>query len=301
MPSHISLFNDERYQRCNLRPGDRLFRYDHQDGPRLVGTLSGVVRQGLLDCGHSAPFGGIDLVHQETPSCVLALLRAALARAREEGIAQIRVRARPRYFGENEAAGEFALLHLGAAIESCEVSLGIEIWRHADAEAYVAALSKAARKTLRHAQRADASFGPAHDTDEWAECYALLAETKRRRGGHFRISFEYVIAMRDLFGPRIAMYSVRQGGELAAAALVYRVKADCDYVVAWGDDLRYRGIHVMNLLAYHLICRALADRLRTLDLGIASLAGVPDDGLIQFKRSLGGSLGLRIDYRLPGA
>ena len=83
--------------------------------------------------------------------------------------------------------------------------------------------------------------------------------------------------------------------------LVYRVMADCDYVVAWGDDLRYRGIHVMNLLAYHLVCVAVADRLRTLDIGIASLGGVPDDGLIQFKRSIGGAIGLRIDYRLPGA
>src|SRR5689334_17605765 len=100
--SHIILFNDERYQRCNLRPGERTFRYDHVDGGRLIGTLSGVVAERVLDCGHSAPLGGIDLLRRrERIGCIAELLRAALAAAREQGIDELRLRARPDYFGGN--------------------------------------------------------------------------------------------------------------------------------------------------------------------------------------------------------
>ena len=81
--SHILLFNDKRYQRCNLGVGQRLFRYDHLAGDRLVGTLSGVVEDGVLDCGHSAPFGGVDWVRRREPvGSIVGLIRAAAARAR---------------------------------------------------------------------------------------------------------------------------------------------------------------------------------------------------------------------------
>src|SRR6266851_9646159 len=123
--SHILLFNDKRYQRCNLGVGQRLFRYDHLAGDRLVGTLSGVVEDGVLDCGHSAPFGGIDWVRRREPvGSVVDLLRGAAAQARITGIRELRLRGRPAYFGANETASEFALLSLGAAVEACEISLG---------------------------------------------------------------------------------------------------------------------------------------------------------------------------------
>src|SRR4029077_14508161 len=90
--AHIVLFNDERYQQLNRRPGQRLFRCDHVVAGRLVGTLSGVVEDGLLDCGHSAPFGGIDFVRRrETVGDIADLLRAAISRARDEGIGEIRI------------------------------------------------------------------------------------------------------------------------------------------------------------------------------------------------------------------
>jgi hypothetical protein len=140
--SHIALFNDERYQRCNLRPGQRPFRYDHVIAGRLVGTLSGVVTDGLLDCGHSAPFGGVDCVQpREAVGTVVDLLRAAIGRARGEGVREIRVRARPGYFGANETASQFALLNLGASVESCELSLGLETRDYREPDQYMAALS----------------------------------------------------------------------------------------------------------------------------------------------------------------
>ena len=141
-PLHTILFNDDRYQRCNMMPGQRLFRHDHINEGRLVGTLSGVVVNGLMDCGHSAPFGGVDLVKsREQLGIIVGLLRNALARARAEAVRDIRIRARPGYFGENEPAVEFALLNLGATIESCELSLGLKIWRYRTPEDYLASLS----------------------------------------------------------------------------------------------------------------------------------------------------------------
>jgi hypothetical protein len=165
--AHITLFNDERFQRCNLSPGQRPFRYDHVVASRLIGTLSGVIDGESLDCGHSAPFGGIDFPRRgESPGAVLDLLRAASSRARAEGVKEIRVRARPGYYGPNETAVEFALLNLGASVDACELSLGIETWRYRSIYDYEIALKSAARNKLRHGLRAEMAFAPARGTAE---------------------------------------------------------------------------------------------------------------------------------------
>ena len=86
---------------------------------------------------------------------------------------------------------------------------------------------------------------------------------------------------------------------LAGAALVYRIAPGWDCVVAWGDELQHRRDRVMNLLVYQLVRLAIAQRVTVIDIGISSVDGVPDDGLIQFKRHVGGVTGLRINFRLP--
>ena len=298
--AHITLFNDERFQRCNLAAGERPFRYDHIVSGRLIGTFSGVIDGAALDCGHSAPFGGIDFTRRgESAGAIADLLRAAALRAREAGASELRVRARPGYYGPNETAVEFAMLNLGAAIDACELSLGIETARFGSPQAYEAALKSSGRRTLRHGLQAGMEFAAAESAAEWAACYALLDETRRRHGARLRISFDYVMRLREVFGQRIAMHRLRREGELAGAALVYRIARDWDYVVAWGDDLRHRPYRVVNVLAHQLVRQAIAQRLSVVDAGVSSIAGVADDGLIRFKRSVGATTGLRLYFRLP--
>jgi len=297
--AHISLFNDERYQRCNLRPAQRLFRYDHVVEKSLVGTLSGVVDGELLDCGYSAPFGGIDWVRRcESGSAIVDLLRAARSRARSEGIRTIRIRARPGYLGVNELTSAFALLNLGASIESCELSLGLEPWRYATPEEYKSALQSTERRILRRGLEIGMVFDLANTAEDWAACYALLAETRRRRGVNLQISLDYILALRKIFNRRITMYRLMQGSDLAGAALVYRIGREWDYVVAWGDDPCHRRKKVMNILAYQLVSTAIAEGVAVIDLGISSVNGVPDDGLVLFKRNIGAATGLRLNFRL---
>src|SRR5215216_6035201 len=114
-----------------------------------------------------------------------------------------------------------------------------------------------------------------------------------------KLPLDYVLRLRDIFPKQIRMYRLTKDAGLAAAALVYRVGPAWDYIAAWGDDPAQRRNRAMNLLTYALVRTAIADRVRIIDLGISSVDGVPDDGLIQFKRSLGAATGLRLDLRLP--
>src|SRR5260370_42364663 len=126
-------------------------------------------------------------------------------------------------------------------MELCEISRGSEVGRYRTADGYVAALSAVARNRVHHGLRAGTVFEPAESASAWAECYELLAETKHRRGVQFKVSLGYLMNLRRIFGPRIAMHRLLCDGELAAATLVYRVAPTWDCLVAWGDDVRLRG------------------------------------------------------------
>jgi hypothetical protein len=295
--SHEILFNDERYQRCHLQPGDRLFRYDHSSVDGLVGTVAGVVSDGLLDCGHSAPFGGVDFARpRESVGVVVELLKAVIAQASKDGIREIRVRARPHYFGENETSIDFALFNLGGHVESCELSLGVQVHRYSSADDYLRSLSDSARNMVRQGLRANMLFKPAHDLEEWRNCFDLLVEARHRRGATLKFSFEHLLELRKVFGQRITMQRLLCGAELAAAALVYRIAPQWEYLVSWGDERQHRPKRVMNLMAYHLIGLSISQGVRVFDTGISSVTGASDDKLVQFKRSIGAVAGLRRNY-----
>jgi hypothetical protein len=51
----------------------------------------------------------------------------------------------------------------------------------------------------------------------------------------------------------------------------------------------------MNFMAHQIVAEALEDGAHVVDLGISSVDGVVNDGLVQFKRSIGASTALRLD------
>ena len=293
--AHLTLFNHPAYHAMNMRAGQRLFRYDHWENTRLVGTLTGMVDQGVVDCGYSAPYGGPDLVRSgESAGIVRGFLEGAIATARREGARAIRVRARPEFHSRNEAVVLFSLFNLGFAVERCELTQGIDLGGLNSSEEYVAHLKSSHRRELRHGLDA-LEFHQAETADAWAAAYQVIAVNRRHRGLQLKISLEYVLRLRDIFSPRIRMYQLSTEGTLIAAALVYRVRSDCDYVVAWGDDRTRRDLAPINVLAYRLVEHAFAERVRLVDIGISSVDGIPDDGLIEFKRHILATSGLRLD------
>jgi Acetyltransferase (GNAT) domain len=79
---------------------------------------------------------------------------------------------------------------------------------------------------------------------------------------------------------------LRADGAVCAAALVYRILPGRDVVQYWGDAHHALARSPMNVLVHRLVERSLAEGVETIDLGISTDHGVPNQGLIQFKQSV---------------
>jgi hypothetical protein len=292
---HLLLFNRDAFHALNLRPAQRVVRVDHHDGGRLVGSLVGVRDGDVVTCGHSAPFGGPDLVRDaETAPNVVALLEAAVAELEADGVREIRVRARPAFYSGSETTVQFALLNAGFRVEACELGLHIDLEPLGGIDDYVAGLRSPARRALRHGLAEPFALREAAAGDPWDAGYDLLAANRAAKGRRLALDAAYVRAARDAFPGRIRMALLEHAGAPCAAALTYRVLPGRELVVYWGDAGHALPRSPMNVLAHALVARSLGEGVRSLDIGPSSVDGVPDGGLIQFKRSIGAREDLRL-------
>ncbi len=280
----LLLFNNPKYHYLSLTDDQSLFRYDHWIENRLVGSLIGVATEGTIDCGYKAPYGGPDIVRAtESTTDIFQFLRDAVESARRSGAKLIRIRARPSYHSSNETAVLFALLNLGFNVESCEFSQGIDVTRYTSAEQYIISLKASQRNQIRRGLNQTVLFNVESDTD-WGVAYDVLSLNRSFRGQTLKFSLAYLQRLRKEFPDRINMYLLQAEGHHIAAALVYRVMPKVDHIVTWGDDKTRRDIAPIGTIAVHLLERALREKVEVLDIGISSVNGVPDDGLIAFKR-----------------
>lgn len=291
-----SLFNDPAFHAVNGVEGLLLV---HEP----VGALGGVLIGDRFVSGHSAPYGGFDLLRErETPARIGELVDGVLEQLAALGAHEATLRLPPAC---HHAAGEtiaFTLLNRGFAVAEADLAFHLDLRRFAAAEDYVAALKPPARRALRHAASEPWSLAEAGDSAAWDRGFALLDANRAAKGRELSIDRGYVERARHALPGRIRLTELRHDGRAVAAALTYRVRAGVELVVAWGDAGHALERSPMNRLAYEVVARALTERVAVLDLGTSTLATddgrrVPNDGLIQFKQSVGASAQVRLVLR----
>ena len=296
--SHLVLWNTSAFWALRPEEVDRRVQLDQtDDGGRLVGSFVGGRVDDRCISGYGAPFGGFDLTREaETVANIEALVDATLAELGDDGVATVEVRAKPGHYGANQSSLIFVLLNRGFAVAGCDLNTYLDLGGLATVDEYVAGLKPAARKMLRRSSALGLQALQVAPDDEvrWAEAYEVLRRNRVDRGRPMRLGLDYVRAIRDAFPGCVRLLGLADGDSLVAAALVYRVGVGCDLVQYWGDAQHSLASSPMNRLVQVVVEHSLAAGARTIDIGISSEDGVPNHGLLQFKRSVG----CRIEPRL---
>jgi len=296
MHQNECLFNTEQYHRCNMREDQRYVRLEHGPDGKLAATLAGVLHERVLECGYSAPYGGIDFVAEfESPSVIERAVAAFIDQAREAGAGLIRIRCKPLHASSLEPLIQFALLQHGFQVERSGLSQAIRVGDLADMTRYVELLRSSPRRALHHGMKMDLAWSLAETAEEWATGYDVLQRNRAARGAALKYSLAYLENMRGIFPGKLRMGLLRHQQHTVAASLVYRVLPAVEYVAAWGDANHSLPHSPMNFLAYRLVQDAKERGIPLVDLGLSSNNGVADDGLVNFKRHVLAESSLRLD------
>lgn len=117
--------------------------------------------------------------------------------------------------------------------------------------------------------------------------YKLLAANRERKGRTLSMTHEFLRRMLAAIPGSVVTFELVEEEELLAAAICIRLSKRVLYVWAWGDSVGATHSPTVQL-AQSIYEYCEQEDIRQLDLGIATdHNGMPDDGLIRFKESLG--------------
>ena len=270
-------------------------RLEHRRDGRLVGVLDGVIADGVFVSGHSAPFGGPDLVRVDPPvDDVLGLVSAALEVLRAEGVRLVRILARPMAYSAAEPLVEFALLHLGFTVAACDLNQHVDLSALSPDADLSSLFRDRKRRSVRAARQRPHELVQVTGDEDLGSLHDILADNRATHGRPPPLPQDYLGRLRAAFGDRVRLLLLREGGEPTAGAVVYRVLDDVDQVVHWADADRARPGSPMELLAWSVLTDSRDRGARLVDLGPSRNAdGTLNAGLADFKRAVGAVPGTR--------
>ena len=293
------LFCADRFHDLNGVPPDRRWRYEHRRDGRLIGALDGVVADGVLLSGHSAPFGGPDLARADpTVGDVMGLVEGALAAMREAGIREVRIRARPPVYSAVEPLLEYVFLNVGFAVEHCDLNMHVDLGTLEPGADALSLFKERKRRYVRADLRRPYELVEVEGGDDLATLHGILAANRASHGRPPPLSRDYLERARAAFPDRVRLLLLVQDERPVAAAVVYRVLDGIHQVVHWADTDRDLPRSPMELLAYLVLTDCRRRGARLVDLGPSSEKdGTPNAGLTDFKRAVGAVPGTRKVFR----
>lgn len=129
-------------------------------------------------------------------------------------------------------------------------------------------------------------FECVHTTDV-NRTYSIIERNRKAMG--YPLAMSQLAVNTTLTVVRMHFFILFCEGEEAAAAIIYETAPGIVQVIYWGDLPQFRGMRAMNALAY-LVFKWFADvrpDIHTIDIGPASTLGVRNQGLCDFKESIG--------------
>lgn len=147
---------------------------------------------------------------------------------------------------------------------------------------YEAHLSQMARRNFHRSMK---SAFLLEKTDDISGVYALIADHHRRLGYHMAMTEADV--RRTTEAVEMDFFKVFLGDKTAGAAIYYRTAPGVAQLINWGDNLELRSLRVMPFMAHSIFGFYHSLGFHIIDMGPSSTDGIKNEGLVNFKLSLG--------------
>lgn len=290
----VDLFNTRTFYKLHRAGTARSFYFMLRR--RRSGAALGAVHFHETDDGHflsphRGSFGGFSLVRgADEPLATLERFVAAVASFLSTmGARRITVVLPPlAYHPHESSAWVNVLLRSGFSLTRHELSYAIEV-----AGAFVDRIDYGNRKQLKKCARAGLVCNLLPRA-EYEDAYGIISESRRKKGRVPSMTWSALREMCDRMPERIRCFGVRRDGLLIAAAVCLVVNSGVLYVFYWGEIAGVETLSPVTFLAQHVYEHCVGEQIALLDLGTSTVDGIPNRGLIRYKKHLGCTESLKL-------
>ncbi len=110
------------------------------------------------------------------------------------------------------------------------------------------------------------------------------------------MTYEAILEMAEAFPDRLVFFAASVGDQMIASSICLRIYPSVLYVFYWGDLPGWEKFSPVSLLADAIYEYGRQTGIRLLDLGTSTNHGVPNYGLLNFKREMGCVESLKLTF-----
>ena len=183
-----------------------------------------------------------------------------------------------------------ALCNNGFKIKEYDVNF--EYYLNDFSQDYLTQIHRNARKNYNNALKHNLVF---EKTDEISEVYNIIKINREHRGFPLWMSLDDVINTSEII-PSDYFIVKTSAGDAIASALVHHLKENIVRVVYWGNIPEFENARPINFLSYNLFSYYKKHGKQIIDIGTSTLNGIPNNGLCDFKESIGCKCSPKLNY-----
>jgi hypothetical protein len=141
-------------------------------------------------------------------------------------------------------------------------------------------------------------FKIVEDDNEIFEVYKIIEMNRLSKGYNISMSFKQIAISKKEFVNRYLFFGVKNGeNNFIASSICLKLNDNILYVFYWGDLQEYSEYSPIVFLAQGIYNYCLNNNYKVLDVGVSTLNGDPNFGLIKFKEGLGCESSIKISYK----
>jgi len=183
------------------------------------------------------------------------------------------------------------LLRAGFVIDRHELIYSLEV----DGESFVSKIDRGNKKQLAKCERNGLAVRSL-EREEYRAAYEVIVENRAKKGNAVSVSWSALDDMVQQCPLAVRCFGVFQDAKMIASSVCIAVNPDVLYVFYWGEVAGVETLSPVTLLARHLYEVCQNEKIALLDVGASTLEGVPNHGLIRYKKALGCTESLKLFF-----
>lgn len=273
------IFNSGAYIKLQEFDGLRSYQIIGSNSAAVVFSLKGTT----AICLDQTPYAGIQVTERVSETDICHFVRYFIEDLRTIGITQIIIKHWPQFIDRSHDLLVVNCLRAeGFTLKSTEINHHFVL-----GDGHRGSVHKMEQRKIRKCLDAGLSFRE-RPVKDLADCYEFLSRCRHQQGLNINITYSKLERTFAVLPKSYSIHAVEdRSGEIFACTIVVNVNERVAYNYLPAFDRAHRKYSPMALLYEGLWHHFSEKGFKILDLGVSSIDGVPQDGLIKFKEHMG--------------
>jgi len=289
---HYIIYNSVKFNLFNVSKCERIeFLLLHADNKK-IGLIAGI-KEGKLLSPFSAPFASFSV---QNPCIRIEFIKEGISileeYAKQQNLSAISLILPPSFYNEQLISKLIICLKLNNYTDFIAVNhyfKSIDITKYDQGK-----IEKDLRYKLNSAAKAGLIIRKGESIEDFRMAYEIIYLNKSSRNRVLSMNFDQLLDMFKSFD--VDSFVVYRGNDPVASAIIYIHSPGIAQIIYWGNIPETYGFYPMNFLSANIFRFYCSRNFEIIDLGTSMLGNELNEGLINFKESIGATTSFKFSF-----